>query len=241
MNVPDLDIIAGLEDAYFAVVRFVGSLSGNAITSQLVTPQRPQGFRISSASKLKQLRKIYTSYTQGRQQFWCDYGFPDDMTGWQKYVQLNAPRLTNMLPVLNEPPVPFGNKVINGTFYGIPPSPWVAGSALAEFKSAHIRVADNYYVVNTLVAYQILNLKNNTSYRVKFEYYSFLGEDGELGVGLGGNLGSLTYFYIATDLYGTKTFDFTTSSSGSQSIKIQFAVRGTINYLLISRVSVVQL
>lgn len=240
MRFDALDIISGLEDAYFEVVQLVSNFAGSSLRQKRDSaPARPYSAR-ATKSIMRELRQFYVALNQDRQISWRKYGKPFGLSGWTAFVQYNAPRVAGGYAITRFAPIYVGNLVQNFDMYGNPPANWTHGQGGFFLGNGHVSVAEGDFVSDKIVCYQNLSLLPNTDYEMGFEIHTYGNATGQIKYGLGADLVSydLGFNYPEGERI-THTFH-TPSGSGILNLPVIFYTNGDNYMTYINNVSVIE-
>jgi len=121
MQVPDLSIPPGLEEAYFKVVQFGSAVGQNVILLRRSSPARSRFWTVGMRSLFVRFKSLWASFNNLRRSRWTVFwtslpfgshaglnGYPG--SGYSAFIYLNAPRYQRNLSILLDPPFPiFGS------------------------------------------------------------------------------------------------------------------------------------
>lgn len=123
-----LDILPGLEEAYFKIVQLGSSLFGNQIVSRIPPASRARAKFVAGQSYFVQYAPTYDAFDNARKLRWTNYwlslpfgghgganGWPG--SGFSGFIYANAPLLRSGQDIELDPP-PDTGVIVNGGFYG---------------------------------------------------------------------------------------------------------------------------
>lgn len=127
MIAPLIDIPAGLEEAYYNVVSFLGGNNPDTIILKRGSPARQRYSEFASISLFVKWKSLYNGLSNDQHIAWTDYwitlpfgdhggenGWPG--SGYSAFVYVNAPRYKLGQDLLLDPPS--ANLIFNGNFNG---------------------------------------------------------------------------------------------------------------------------
>lgn len=240
MRVDLVDVLAGLEDAFYNALNSIPRGDGLTLRANVPEPSRQRYSSLGAKSIFRSLRKFYRELNQDRQQMWSDYGLGLGIPPYSAFVQYNAPRVAQGVEPSRTPPIYTGNKVKNWDMFGNPPLYWTLGSAGVFYGNGHVSVPENNYLSDSLIVKQDLTLLPNTDYEVAFEFHAYDYFGGDIKFGLGTSLHT-----FHTDDYNGEgervSFTFTTPSGGGLlTLPVIFYARGDLSTCYINDVSVIE-
>ena len=240
MKVDEINVIAGLEDAFYSALQTITHGSQLSLRGINQEYSRRRYVLQGARSVLRSLFASYKLLNSDRKQAWGDYGAGLSMSGRSAYAQYNYPRLlANLLPE-RFPPVYVGNKVKNFDMFGNPPQYWTLGSAGVFYGNGHASVIEDDYVSDTLVCYQNLTLLPNTDYEVAFEFHTYDNDGGKIKFGLGIDLDVFNADDYNYEGQRVSTIIHTPSGSGLLTLPVIFYARDHVFPTYINNVSVIE-
>lgn len=179
MIAPLIDIPAGLESAYQAVVSFLGGNNPNTIITTRPSPAKKNYSVLGSRSLFVQFRDTYNALSGARHIAWRSYwislpfgshagagGYPG--SGFSAFVYVNAPRYQAGLDLLLDPPA-IGNLLVNPSFVGSV-SPWELGTGWS-YVSGLVRIlAGDYSGYLSYVRQNVPAIEDTLSYHIKIVF-----------------------------------------------------------------------
>jgi hypothetical protein len=115
MIAPDIQIPAGLEEAFAGVISLLGGNNPNTIISAKPSPARKNFRIVGDRSLFRTWQNLYKTFPQPQKDLWRDYwitlpfgthagnnGYPG--SGYSAFIYINAPRYHLGLPPLLTPP-----------------------------------------------------------------------------------------------------------------------------------------
>lgn len=124
-----LDILPGLEDAYFSILQFTSNILQTGAQSRITPSSRYRATQLQGRSLIVLWYPLYDSFDSGRKAAWTDYwstlpfgshsgsgGWPG--SGFSAFIYTNAPRYKAGLDLLLDPGFYTGEILINTDFSG---------------------------------------------------------------------------------------------------------------------------
>jgi hypothetical protein len=184
----ELDIIPGLEEAYFSIFQLNQTWDYGVLGSRICPASRYRSPQLALRSLFVKWQDLYNSFDQARKNRWTSYwiqfgagthrgagGWPG--SGYSAFVWVNAPRYRAGLPLILDPQ--YINLLQNGSFsdgsVGWDFEHIIFGSSYAKFNP----LSGAHFLATLEPSSYLFNVFWGHSYRVVFDYSLALG--GEVG------------------------------------------------------------
>lgn len=182
--VPFLDIIVGLEEAYFKIVQFGSAVLSDTIRLRRSSPARSRYYLYSENSLMVRWDSLYNSFDTARKGRWTNYwatlpfgshgganGYPG--SGFSAFIYANAPRYKNGYSLWLDPPILGTELITNGDFL-TDLSGWTVFSGRAIWQAGNC-ISSKTFNSSALMIKQDITLVQGQRYLLVVNVYNPFG------------------------------------------------------------------